>query len=181
MTIHKFSHQEILQTKKSVEEVKALPRLPMVLVVDNLRSMYNIGSLFRSADAILLEKIYLCGICGTPPRSQIEKVALGATEVVPWEYFADAVECAAALKKAGYFLVALELTDHSVKYDLMQWPEGPVALVVGNEVEGISDGVMELVDAAVDLPMLGRANSLNVATAFAVVAYDFFNKYHAHH
>jgi tRNA G18 (ribose-2'-O)-methylase SpoU len=152
--------------------------LPLVLVCDNLRSLYNIGSLFRSADAILLEKIYLCGICGTPPRSQIEKVALGATEVVPWEYFEKVEECLAELKMKGYEIVALELTDQSVSFEKMAW-KAPTALIVGNEVEGISESAMTLVDRAVDLPMLGRANSLNVATAFAVVGYDFFNKYHA--
>jgi tRNA G18 (ribose-2'-O)-methylase SpoU len=174
--IKKLTHQQILSSKPSVKDVRAMDRMPVVLVLDNLRSLYNIGSIFRTADAVLVEKIYLCGITGHPPNKEIEKVALGAVEVVPFEYCAKTVDCLGKLKKAGYKIVALELTDRSIRYNKAKY-SFPCALVLGNEVDGVGDGVMKMVDLAVDIPMKGRANSLNVATAMAVVSYEIFDQW----
>jgi len=172
----KITHQEILQRKPKAQAVKKLPRTPCCLVVDNVRSLYNIGSFFRSSDAVLIEKIYLCGIAGTPPEKEIDKTALGATEVVPWEYFASVEDCLEHLKDRQYNIYGLELTHESLPYFDTQF-KFPMALVVGNEVDGISDEALEYVDLAVDIPMLGRANSLNVATAYAVTAYEILRQY----
>lgn len=169
--IQKFSHQEIQSGKPSVEEVKNKPRTPFIVVLDNIRSIYNVGALFRTCDAILAEKMYLCGITGHPPRKDIDKVALGAVEVVPWEYQSSTRETLLKLKENGVKICALELTKQSVNYHEMKYPF-PMALVLGNEVDGISEDLMPLIDFAVDIPMLGRANSLNVATAFGIVAYE---------
>ena len=148
----------------------------MTLVLDNIRSLYNTGSLFRTADALLVEKIVLCGITGAPPNKQIEKVALGAVDTVPFEYEKDVKTAVSRLKAQGKQIVALELTKESVNYQKAEYSEN-VALVVGNEVDGVNDQVLEMCDLAVDIPMKGRANSLNVATATAVVAYEIASKF----
>lgn len=145
------------------------------MVVDNLRSLYNIGSIFRTSDAILVEKILLCGISGKPPNKEIEKVALGAVDTVPFEYFEKVGDAVKKLKDEGYQIVALELTKQSVNYREAGY-KNKLALVVGNEVDGVSDEVLSMCDMAVEIPMRGRANSLNVATAFAVVAYEIYDK-----
>ncbi len=174
--IIKLTHQEILLSKPSVEETKNFQRIPVVLVLDNLRSLYNIGSIFRTADALLIEKIYLCGICGHPPNKQIEKVALGAEETVPFEYWPDVNACLQKLKADGRTIVALELTHQSAHYKKADYPF-PLALVVGNEVEGIGEEAIKFCDRAIDIPMKGRANSLNVATAVAVAGYEIYDRY----
>lgn len=156
-------------------KVREYKRLPLVVVADNLRSLYNIGSIFRTSDAILVEKIFLCGISGKPPNKEIEKVALGAVETVPFEYCAEVGDCVRRLKSEGYQIVALELTKQSVNYLEAKY-ERPLALILGNEIDGVSDEVLAMADLAVDIAMRGRANSLNVATAFAVVGYDVYDK-----
>ncbi len=153
-----------------------MARLPLYVVLDNIRSIYNVGAMFRTCDAILAEKIFLCGITGHPPRKDIDKVALGAVEVVPWEYTSTVVETLVKLKENGVKICALELTKQSSHYREAKY-EFPMALIVGNEVTGISEEAMPYVDFAIDIPMLGRANSLNVATAFGIVGYEILARY----
>ena len=153
-----------------------MKRTPLYVVLDNIRSIYNVGAMFRTCDAILAEKIFLCGITGHPPRKDIDKVALGAVEVVPWEYVSSVAETLRKLKENGVKICALELTKQSADYRETDYPF-PLALVVGNEVTGLSEEAMPFVDFAVDLPMLGRANSLNVATAFGIAAYEILAQY----
>lgn len=174
--IVKHTHEEIQNSKPSVEEVQKKARTPFVVVLDNIRSIYNVGAIFRTCDAILAEKLYLCGITGHPPRKDIDKVALGAVEVVPWKYSPTTHETLLKLKEKGYQICALELTQQSVHYKKADYAF-PLALIVGNEVDGISEDIMPLVDMAVDIPMLGRANSLNVATAFGIVGYEILSRY----
>jgi len=174
--VQKISHQEIQSGKPSIEEVKMKPRLPLCVVLDNIRSIYNVGAMFRTCDAILAEKIFLCGITGHPPRKDIDKVALGAVEVVPWEYTPTVVETLVKLKENGVKICALELTKQSVHYKGAKYPF-PMALVVGNEVTGLSEEVLPYIDFAIDIPMLGRANSLNVATALGIVGYEILSQY----
>ncbi|MCK9186327.1 RNA methyltransferase [Candidatus Gracilibacteria bacterium] len=171
----KLTHEEILQIKPSVEDTKTAKRNPFVAVLDNVRSLYNVGAIFRTSDAVMIEKLYLCGITGQPPRKEISKTALGAEEIVPWEYCESAVDAIKKLKKAGYTICAVEIAHESVQYDKATF-KFPLCLVFGHEVEGISDEAMELVDMAVKVPMLGRANSLNVETCFGVVAYEVLKK-----
>lgn len=172
----KLSHQEIQASKPSIEEVRLKPRLPLYVVLDNIRSIYNVGAIFRTCDAVLAEKMFLCGITGHPPRKDIDKVALGAVEVVPWEYSPSVTETLLKLKENGVKICALELTKHSSHYREANY-EFPMALILGNEVEGISEEAMRFVDFAIDIPMLGRANSLNVATAFGIAAYEISYRY----
>jgi len=171
----KLSHEEIKGIKPSVEEVKIKSRNPIYVVLDNVRSLHNVGSFFRTSDAVMIEKLYLCGITGHPPRKEIKKTALGADEIVPWEYVEDAVDIIEELKGKGVKIVAVELAHSSVQYDKADY-EFPVCIVFGHEVEGVSDEVMELVDASVHVPMLGRANSLNVSVCYGIVVYEVLKK-----
>ncbi len=174
--IRKLTHPEILLSKPSPEEVHKKKRTPFYVVLDNIRSLHNVGSIFRTSDAVLAQKLYLCGITGRPPRKEIDKVALGACDLVPWEYVENTEDALMRLKNDGVKICALEITDQSRTFWEMKY-DFPVALLLGNEVDGISEGVMGLVDFAVSLPMLGRANSLNVANAYTVMAYEFLKQY----
>jgi tRNA G18 (ribose-2'-O)-methylase SpoU len=141
-----------------------------MVVLNNIRSLYNVGSIFRTADGVGVEKIWLCGITGYPPQSQISKIALGAEERVPWEYCDDTIAVVGNLKNMGYHIALLEQMDGSVEYHEFQ-PNCPICLVVGNEKEGVSQELVALCDTAVEIEMMGIKNSLNVAVAFGVIAY----------
>lgn len=171
----KLSHEEIQKSKPSIEEVKKKKRKNIYVVLDNIRSLYNVGAIFRTSDAVLVKKIYLCGITGCPPRKEISKTALGAEEVVPFEYKENAIEALKELKKKKVKIVAVELAHGAVQYNLAKY-DFPVCFVFGHEVFGIMDELMELVDMTVYIPMLGRANSLNVATAYGIIVYDALSK-----
>jgi tRNA G18 (ribose-2'-O)-methylase SpoU len=150
--------------------------LPVTVVLDNVRSMYNVGSFFRTADAAGIEKLCLCGITAKPPKRAITKTALGAEETVPWEHSWDALPVVQALRDRGCEIAAIETTIHAV--DLFDWqPRFPVALVFGHEVEGIRPEVSALCDTHVRIPMLGTKHSLNVATAGGIVIYELLRKY----
>ena len=166
-TMRKLTHQEILDR----QAVKARePFLPLTVVLNNIRSLYNVGSIFRTADGAGVEKIWLCGITGTPDQPGVRKTALGAEERIPWQHSADIHEVIRDLKKEQYQIVLLEQTDQSLPYQEFI-PRGPVVLIIGNEIEGISPQLTALADAAVEIDMAGIKNSLNVAVAFGIVAY----------
>jgi tRNA G18 (ribose-2'-O)-methylase SpoU len=157
---------------------ESLDRLPVSILLDNVRSMYNVGSFFRTADAAGMEKLYLCGITGHPPKGAISKTALGAEETVPWEHAWDAAPLLETLRGRGYELAAIETSLHAV--DLFDWiPRFPVCVIFGHEVEGIGPAVSALCDTHVRIPMLGAKHSLNVATAGGVVVYELLRKYRA--
>ncbi len=174
--IHKLSHEEIIRIKPSAEKVRAFKKMPFYAVLDNIRSLYNVGAIFRTCDGVLASGVFLCGITGRPPRKEIEKAALGAVDVVKWEYSPSVRETLLKLKEKGVAICALELCRESVNYKDAVY-DFPMALVVGNEVGGVSDNVMDLVDAAVAIPMKGLANSLNVATAFGIAAYEIASRW----
>ena len=154
----------------------AIARLPVTIMLDDVRSLYNVGSFFRTADAAGVEKLYLCGITGCPPKRGIAKTALGAEETVPWEHSWDPVPLLDALRARGCEIAAVETTVHAV--DLFDWmPRFPVCLVFGHEVEGIRPAISEFADTHVRIPMLGVKHSLNVATAGGVVVYELLRKY----
>src|SRR5471030_1876470 len=148
--------------------------LPVSVLLDNVRSMYNVGAFFRTADAAAVDKLYLCGITARPPKSAISKTALGAEDSVPWE----PAPLVRSIRARGYEVAAVETSVHAV--DLFDWaPRFPVCVVFGHEVEGIRPEVSELCDTHVRIPMLGRKHSLNVATAAGVVIYELLRKYRA--
>ena len=151
-------------------------KLPVSVLLDNVRSMYNVGSFFRTMDAAGCDKLYLCGITARPPKRAIAKTALGAEETVAWEYSTDAGPLARDLLARNYELVAIETSVHAV--DLFDWqPRFPVCLLFGHEVEGLRPELLDLCDAHVRIPMLGRKHSLNVATAGGIVIYELLRKY----
>jgi len=150
--------------------------LPVSILLDNVRSLYNVGAFFRTADAMACEKLYLCGITGRPPKSGISKTALGADETVPWEHHADAAALIRELRSQHHEIAAVETTVHSV--DLFDWaPRFPVCVLFGHEVDGLPKALLDLCDTYVRVPMLGRKHSLNVATAGGVVLYELLRKY----
>lgn len=146
-------------------------RLPLAVIVDNVRSLWNVGSIFRTADACSVQEILLAGISGCPPRREISKTALGAEEAVAWRYLADPLDAVESAREQGYTTVALETSPTAVALDRFAWPE-KICLVVGNEVAGVSPSVLEQCDRHVRVPMNGIKSSLNVAVAFGIVAYN---------
>jgi 23S rRNA (guanosine2251-2'-O)-methyltransferase len=163
--------------RASVADFKSTPKSPVVLVLDNVRSLHNVGAVFRTADAFALEKIWLCGITGRPPQREITKTALGSEESVAWEYAPHTTEAINKLRAAGYLVVAVEQTTGSILLPQFRpAPDRPVALVVGNEVFGVDDAVLALCDAAVEIPQFGTKHSLNVGVAAGVVLWDVLNK-----
>ncbi len=153
-------------------------RLPVAVLLDDIRSAYNVGAFFRTADAAGVEKLYLCGITGRPPHAGIAKTALGAERTVAWEHAWDPVAAAEALRGRGYEIAALETSARAV--DLFDWrPAFPVCLVFGHEVEGVRPALSAACDTHVRIPMLGAKHSLNVATAGGVAIYELLRKYRA--
>jgi tRNA G18 (ribose-2'-O)-methylase SpoU len=170
--MQKLTHEQLVH-RQSQQGV--LPRIPFCAVLNNIRSLYNVGSIFRTADGAGLEKLYLCGITGIPPDTKISKTALGAERTVPWEYQRDPVVCLRDLRRRGYQIVLLEQAQQSIAYDIFE-PQSPVCLVVGNEIAGVEDGLLAHSDACIDIEMTGLKNSLNVTVAFGIVAYHFRKK-----
>ncbi len=153
-----------------------IARLPVSILLDNVRSLYNVGAFFRTADAAAVEKLYLCGISGHPPKREITKTALGAEDTVPWEFQWDPQPAMRGLRARGYELAAIETTVHAV--DLFEWqPRFPVCVAFGHEVDGLRPELSSLCDTHVRIPMLGLKHSLNVATAGGVVIYELLRKY----
>ena len=171
----KLSHEEILAVKPSVETVKKGQRNDIYALLENVRSLHNVGAVFRTSDGVMLKKLFLCGITGCPPRKEISKTALGAEEIVPWEKSDDAASVVKKLKKRGIKVIAVELAHGSIEYDQADY-DFPVCFIFGHEVLGISDELMEHVDMSVKLPLLGRANSLNIATCYGIIVYDALRK-----
>ncbi|OJW66622.1 MAG: RNA methyltransferase [Candidatus Amoebophilus sp. 36-38] len=167
----KLSLQEL--NRKSIEAFRTARKLPLVLVLDNIRSMHNIGAAFRIADAFLVEKIYLCGITAQPPHREIHKTALGAEETVAWEYASDSSILLQHLKKNGYLIVGLEQTDKSLLlYDYPATEDQKYALVVGNEVFGINEEALAACDIALEIPQYGTKHSLNVAVSMGIAVWE---------
>ncbi len=174
--IRKLSFEEIFQRQPNLESLKKLPRTPIYVVAENIRSMYNVGSIFRTSDGARVAHLFLTGFTATPPRLEIDKTALGATDSVPWSYSKHSVEVVRKLKEQGVSIVVLEHTSHSENYFLADYPF-PVCLVLGNEVDGVSEEVVKMADAAIEIPMLGIKQSLNVSVAYGVVLYHVLGKY----
>jgi 23S rRNA (guanosine2251-2'-O)-methyltransferase len=161
----------------SIDQFKAAEKLPVCIVLDNIRSLHNVGSAFRTADSFRIEKIFLTGITGTPPHREIQKTALGATESVPWEYIEKPSSIVRKLKEEGYSIVIVEQTSHSVplqKFDLDNGKK--YCLVFGNEVNGVSEEVIEYGDIALEIPQEGTKHSLNISVCLGIVVWEIFRK-----
>lgn len=161
----------------SPEEYKKVEKTPLVIILDNVRSLNNVGSAFRTADAFRIEKIYLCGITGRPPHREINKTALGATESVDWEYAESTVELVRSLKRGGYEVVALEQVTQSVPLQqFIPKREKKYALVFGNEVFGVHEDVILDCDHVIEIPQIGTKHSLNISVSIGISLWDFVNK-----
>lgn len=173
--MRKLANSEL--DRKSVDEFKTSDKTPIIVVLDDVRSLHNIGSVFRTCDAFLVEKVYLCGITATPPNKEIHKTALGATETVAWEYAKEVVEVVERLKAEGVSVQAIEQVENSVMLNDFQIEDGQkYALVFGNEVKGVSQGVVDLSDGVIEIPQIGTKHSLNIAVSTGIVIWDLFQQ-----
>lgn len=163
--------------RKSVDEFKQSEKTPIVIVLDNIRSQHNVGSVFRTSDAFLIEKIYLCGITSCPPNKEIHKTALGSTETVAWEYAENTEVLVENLKQKGFKIYSIEQTENSIMLSNFE-PKAneKYALVFGNEVKGVSQEVINISDGVIEIPQIGTKHSLNISVSVGVVVWDFFSK-----
>jgi len=164
--------------RKTIEEFKSSHKTPLIIILDNIRSLNNIGSVFRTADAFLIQKIYLCGITATPPHKDIQKTALGATDTVSWEYQKDTIALITSLKSQGIKILSIEQAENAEMLDQFT-PETDqsYALVFGNEVKGVQQEVVSASDTVLEIPQFGTKHSLNISVSAGVVIWDLFCKF----
>ncbi len=163
--------------RKSIEDFKQAEKTPIIIILDDIRSLHNIGSVFRTSDAFLIEKIYLCGITATPPNKEIHKTALGATETVTWEYQKNVLEVIENLKKNNVEVYAIEQVENAIFLDKFQPKKNKKhALVFGNEVFGVSQEAIKLCHGTIEIPQLGTKHSLNISVSTGIVVWDLFQK-----
>lgn len=173
--MRKLLNEEL--NRLSPEEFKATEKTPMVIVLDNIRSHLNVGSVFRTADAFLVEAIYLCGITGTPPHRDIHKTALGATETIAWKHHDTTLGAVKELKQQGYIIVSIEQAEQAVMLDEFTPDAGKkYAVVFGNEVDGVGQEVVSESDVVIEIPQYGMKHSLNIAVSAGIVVWDLFVK-----
>ena len=170
--MRKLTHSEIASNRVDPGHPELRQRMPIYALLDNIRSLYNVGSIFRSSDGARINKLYLTGFTPHPPRKEIDKTALGATQTVPWSYHKDPLEAIAEMKSNRIRICALELTDSSKPYFDVTPADFPLCLVVGNEITGISKPILDAADFSIEIPMIGHKQSLNVAVAYGIVLYD---------
>lgn len=174
--MRKLAHEEIKSKRKNLTDIKKHKRFPVVVLCDNIRSIYNVGSIFRTSDGAFIEKLYLCGYTPHPPRKEIDKVALGATLSVPFEYYKNPLEAIEKIKASGYKLCALEQTDSSIDYKEIKKEDFPLCLVIGNEISGVSNEIIERCDMSIEIPMYGVKQSLNVSVSYGIAIFELICK-----
>ena len=163
--------------RKTIDEFKNASKTPIVIVLDNVRSLNNVGSVFRTADAFLVEAIYLCGITGTPPNKDIQKTALGSTETVVWKYLPNTIDALNELKQNGYTVLAIEQAESALMLnDFKPAQNEKLAIIFGNEVKGVQQEVMDRCDGVLEIPQSGTKHSLNIAVSVGIVVWDLFQK-----
>jgi tRNA G18 (ribose-2'-O)-methylase SpoU len=161
----------------NIEEFKNAPKTPIIVILDNIRSLNNIGSVFRTSDAFLIEKIILCGITAKPPHKDIQKTALGATESVDWEYIEEISEAIKSLKKSGFTIVSIEQTENAVELqNVTIEAKKKYAIIFGNEVKGVQQEVVNQSDYCVEIPQFGTKHSFNISVSAGIVLWEFFKK-----
>ncbi len=173
--MRKLKLQEL--NRLSISEYQESKKLPLVIVLDNIRSLNNVGSAFRTADALSVEKIFLVGITGTPPHRDIHKTALGAQDIVAWEYKSDIISVIEDLKKEGYIIASVEQAQDSIPLqDFKVEPNDKLALIFGNEVDGVSDQAIETSNFCIEIPQFGTKHSLNVSVSMGIVLWEMLRK-----
>ena len=173
--MRKLKNKEL--NRLNLEEFKNKKKVPIIIVLENVRSAHNVGSIFRTSDAFLIEKIMLCGICPIPPKNEIRKTALGATESVEWEYFNDSADCIKELKEKEYTIIGIEQADNATNLNNYSIKKSQkIALVFGNEVNGVSDEIIQQSDDVVEIPQHGTKHSFNVSVSVGIVLWDLSRK-----
>ena len=173
--MRKLANEEL--NRKSLDEFRESSKTPLVIVLDNVRSLNNVGSVFRTADAFLLESIYLCGITGTPPNKEIQKTALGATESVDWKYLGTTLQAVSELKEKGYLICSIEQAESATfLHDFFPEKGQKVAVIFGNEVKGVEQEVVNQSHQVIEIPQVGTKHSLNIAVSVGIVVWDIFRK-----
>ena len=173
--MRKLKNKEL--NRLNLEEFKKKKKVPIIIVLDNVRSAHNVGSIFRTSDAFLIEKIILCGITPTPPKNEIRKTALGATESLDWEYYSDSLESIKKLKNNGYTIVSIEQANKSENLEHFKLKNSiKLALVFGNELNGVNDKIINVSDKGVEIPQYGTKHSFNVSVSVGIVLWDMFLK-----
>ncbi len=170
--MRKLTYEEIAKQRYSIEQLQKEKRFPIYGLLDNIRSLYNVGSIFRTSDGSRISKLFLCGYTPSPPRKEIDKTALGSTATVPWEYFKNPLDAINIIKSNGIKVCLLEHTDKSIPYYSIEKDSFPLCLVVGNEITGVSKDILPHADLAIEIPMYGMKQSLNAAIAFGIVVFD---------
>ena len=170
--MRKLRTQEIELHRQTPATLPDTRRLPVIGLLDNIRSLYNVGSMFRTADGALVESLYLTGYTPQPPRKEIDKTALGATHSVPWRFFRDPLDAVLAARESGAKICILEQTTESRPYTAIRREEFPICLVVGNELTGVTSSLVATADLAIEIPMFGIKHSLNAAVAFGIAAFE---------
>jgi tRNA G18 (ribose-2'-O)-methylase SpoU len=173
--MRKLRNEEL--DRKSVEEFHRSEKTPVILLLDNVRSMNNVGSIFRTADAFLIHEIYLCGFTPVPPHREIQKTALGATETVSWKHFSSALEAIGELKKEGWKIYGIEQAEKSISLpDFSVIENEKYVLIFGNEVEGVQQEVLDQCDGVIEIPQSGMKHSLNISVSTGIVVWEMFRK-----
>lgn len=176
-TLKKLKNSEL--NRKSVSEFKSAEKTPIIVILDNIRSSNNVGSVFRSSDAFLIEKIYLCGITATPPNKDIQRTALGATDSVDWEYQKDTMSVVRKLQEDGVCVASIEQAENAVMLNEFKPMNGQkIAIVMGNEVKGVQQDVVSASNTCIEIPQLGTKHSLNISVTCGVVLWDLLGKLH---
>jgi tRNA G18 (ribose-2'-O)-methylase SpoU len=168
----KLTHDEISRGRSTLENIEAVRKLPVTVLLNSIRSSYNVGSIFRTSDGAMIEKLFLTGYTPHPPQKDVLKTALGSQESVKWEYVKDPMEVVIDLKKKGIKICALELTESSIPHYSLSKEAFPMALLVGNEINGVSQDLLDLCDLSIEIPQFGIKQSLNVAVAYGIAVFE---------
>lgn len=168
----KLSHDEISQNRSTLDTLHKVKKLPVYVVLNSIRSSYNVGSIFRTSDGAMIEKLFLCGYTPHPPKKEVLKTALGSQDSVNWEYAKNPKDVIIDLKKRGIKICALELTETSVPHYNLTTEVFPMALLIGNEITGVSQELLDMCDMSIEIPQYGIKQSLNVAVAYGIAIFE---------
>ncbi|MFH1196776.1 MAG: RNA methyltransferase [bacterium] len=170
--MRKLSHSEISKNRSTLDTLHKVKKLPVYVVLDSIRSSYNVGSILRTSDGVMIEKLFFCGYTPHPPKKEVLKTSLGSQDSIYWEYVKDAKEVIKKLKAEGIKICALELTNKSIPYYQISSSDFPMCLIIGNEITGVSQDLIELCDTSIEIPQYGIKQSLNVAVAYGIAVFD---------